>query len=123
MAGQPKEQAKKLPSTARPFLIVSGLRWDVLVNWSSYKEVFTSFAGGATQVSNGTGYPYKIGDRVDKLFGAYEALTPDGKVIHDESGFPIYLPKAQYLGHADPNWSWGINNKFSYKSFSFLLPV
>ena len=92
---------------------------DVLINWATYKEVYTAFAGGATQVSNGTGYPYKIGDRVDKLFGSYEALTPEGKVIHDESGYPIYLPKSQYLGHADPNWSWGINNKFSYKSFSF----
>ncbi len=36
-----------------------------------------------------------------------------------ESGLPIYLPKAQYLGNADPDWSWGIHNKFSYKSFSF----
>lgn len=94
-------------------------RWDVLVNWSTYKEVFAKFAGDVKEVSNGTGYPYHIGDRVDQLFGSYEALTPDGKVIHDEDGYPIYLPKAQYLGHADPNWSWGIHNKFSYKSFSF----
>lgn len=94
-------------------------RWDVTLNWSTYKEVFAKFAGGASELGNGTGYPYHIGDRVDKLYGSYEALTPDGKVIHDESGFPIYLPKAQYLGHADPSWSWGIHNKFSYKSFSF----
>jgi TonB-linked SusC/RagA family outer membrane protein len=93
-------------------------RWDILLNWATYKEVFAKFAGEATELGNGTGYPYKIGDRVDKLFGSYEALTPDGKVIHDESGFPIYLPKAQYLGHADPDWTWGINNKFSYKSLS-----
>jgi hypothetical protein len=46
-------------------------------------------------------------------------MTPDGRVIHDESGFPIYLPKSQYVGHADPDWAWGVNNKFSYKSFSF----
>ncbi len=96
-------------------------RWDVLLNWATYKEVFAKFAGGATELGNGTGYPYKVGDRVDKLFGSYEALTPDGKVIHDESGFPIYLPKAQYLGHADPDWSWGIHNRFSYKSFSFAF--
>ena len=32
--------------------------------------------------------------------------------------YPIFLPKAQYLGHADPDWSWAVNNKFSYKSFS-----
>lgn len=96
-------------------------RWDVMVNWATYKEVFAKFAGGATTLGNGTGYPNKIGDRVDRLFSYYEALTPQGKVIHDESGYPIYLPKAQYLGHADPDWSWGVHNKFSYKSFSFAF--
>ena len=96
-------------------------RWDVMVNWATYKEVFAKFAGGATTLGNGTGYPNKIGDRVDRLFAGYEAMTPDGKVIHDESGYPIYLPKAQYLGNADPDWSWGVHNKFSYKSFSFAF--
>ncbi len=117
--GATKRTGGEISLSGTPIVKQTGFRWDVLVNWATYKEVYTAFAGGVTQVSNGTGYPYKIGDRVDKLFGAYEALTPDGKVIHDESGYPIYLPKAQYLGHADPNWSWGINNKFSYKSFSF----
>ncbi|MEP6747987.1 MAG: SusC/RagA family TonB-linked outer membrane protein [Bacteroidota bacterium] len=96
-------------------------RWDVLINWATYKEVYAKFAGGASELGNSTGYPYHIGDRVDKLYGNYEAQTPDGKVIHDESGFPIYLPKQQYVGHADPDWSWGIHNKFSYKSFSFAF--
>ncbi len=102
-------------------VIAKEFRWDVLLNWATYKEVFAKFAGDAKVLGNGTGYPYKIGDRVDKLYGSFEALTPDGKVIHDESGFPIYLPKAQYLGHADPDWSWGLHNKFSYKSFSFAF--
>jgi TonB-linked SusC/RagA family outer membrane protein len=116
--GTTKRTGAELTLTGTPIQSKGGLNWDVLINWSTYKEVFSSFAGGATEVSNGTGYPYHIGDRVDNLYGSFEALTPDGKVIHDESGFPIYLPKAQYLGHADPDWSWGINNKFSYKSFS-----
>ncbi|MEP6645496.1 MAG: SusC/RagA family TonB-linked outer membrane protein [Saprospiraceae bacterium] len=116
--GETKRTGAELSLNGTPVSSSSGFTWDVLVNWGTYKEVFAAFAGGVDEVSNGTGYPYKIGDRVDKLFGKYEALTPDGKVIHDESGFPIYLPKAQYLGHADPDWSWGINNKFSYKSLS-----
>lgn len=116
--GTTKRTGGEISVTGTPIQSKTGLRWDVLLNWSTYKEIFTGFAGGVTEVSNGTGYPYHIGDRVDELFGSFEALTPDGKVIHDESGFPIYLPKAQYLGHADPDWSWGINNKFSYKSFS-----
>ncbi len=117
--GATKRTGAEVSVNGTPVQSRSGFRWEVLANWATYKEVYTSFAGGVTQVSNGTGYPYKIGDRVDKLFGNYEALTPDGKVIHDESGLPIYLPKAQYLGHADPDWSWGLNNKFSYKSFTF----
>ncbi len=117
--GATKRTGEEISVTGTPVQTKRGFRWEVLANWSTYKEVFTSFPGGAQTSGNGTGYPYKIGDRVDKLFGKYEALTPDGKVIHDESGFPIYLPKQQYLGHADPDWSWGLNNRFSYKSFSF----
>ena len=117
--GATKRNGEEVSINGTPVQSHSGFTWNVLLNWSTYKEVYTSFAGGATQVDNGTGYPLKIGDRVDKLFGNYEALTPDGKVIHNESGLPIYLPKQQYLGHADPDWSWGINNRFSYKSFSF----
>jgi hypothetical protein len=116
--GTTKRTGGEIAINGTPVQAASGFRWDVLLNVSTYKEVFTAFAGGATEVSNGTGYPYHIGDRVDKLFGSYEAQTPDGKVIHDESGFPIFLPKAQYLGHADPDFAWGINNKFTYKSFS-----
>ncbi len=93
--------------------------WNIFANWSTYKQVYSAFAGGATEVSNGTGYPYKIGDRVDQLYATVEAKSSDGKVIVDESGFPIYLPKAQKFGHSDPNWAWGVNNRFAYKSFSF----
>jgi TonB-linked SusC/RagA family outer membrane protein len=115
-----KRTGAEISLTGTPLQLRNGLRWDVMVNWSTYKEVFSAFPGGAKEVGNGTGYPYHVGDRVDKLFAAYEAQTPDGKVIHDEkSGLPIFLPKQQYVGHADPDWSWGINNKFSYKNFSF----
>ncbi len=116
--GTTKRTGAEVSLTGTPIQSKGGLRWDVMVNWATYKETFASFAGGQTEISNGTGYPYHIGDRVDKLFGSFEALTPDGKVIHDEGGFPIYLPKGQYLGHADPDWSWAIHNKFTYKSFS-----
>jgi len=92
--------------------------WNVLVNWGTYKEVYSAFAGGAKEVNNGTGYPFKIGDRVDQLFTGIEAKTPDGKVIVDESGFVVYLPKAQRFGHSDPDYSWGIHNSFNYKSWT-----
>jgi len=117
--GATKRTGAEISITGTPIQQKNSFKWDILLNWSTYKEVFTAFAGGVSEVSNGTGYPNKIGDRVDRLFGNMVAKSPEGKVIHDESGFPIYLPKAQFLGNADPDFSWGINNRFSYKSFSF----
>ncbi len=116
--GTSKRTGAELSLTGTP-IQKGDFSWNVLVNWSTYKEVYTAFAGGVKEVSNGTGYPYKIGDRVDQLYTYVEAKSPDGKVIVDESGFPLYLQKDQKFGHSDPDWAWGINNRFSYKSFSF----
>lgn len=88
------------------------LRWDVLVNWSTYKEVYKDLP------SNFENYQFKQGDRVDKLYAGVTAKTPDGQVINNSAGYPIYLPKAQYVGNADVDWSWAINNKFTYKTLS-----
>ncbi|SDE99080.1 TonB-linked outer membrane protein, SusC/RagA family [Mucilaginibacter pineti] len=89
-------------------------KWDVLMNVSTYKEVYDAFPG-QQKIKDQF---FKVGDRVDKLYGAKEAQTVDGKVIHDKDGIPVYLPVAQYLGNADPDFTWAINNKFRYKEFT-----
>lgn len=91
-------------------------KWDVLVNWSTYKETYKSLPGG--YLIDGNGYKLHAGDRVDLLTGQLEARTPTGQVITDSTGLPLYLPVAQALGHGDPAWSWGINNRFAYKNFT-----
>jgi TonB-linked SusC/RagA family outer membrane protein len=100
-----------------PVQTAKGFRWDVLLNWSTYREIYTSLPNNL--YVDGNGYSFHKGDRVDELTGSKEARTPDGQLVNDASGLPIYLSVAQALGHGDPDWSWGINNKFSYKSFSF----
>ena len=91
--GTTKRTGAEVSVNGTPIQSKNSFRWEVLVNWSTYKEVFTGFAGGVEEESNGTGYPYHIGDRVDNLYGDFEATTPDGKVIHDESGLPNLLTK------------------------------
>ncbi len=90
----------------------NGLRWDVMVNWSTYKEVYKELP------SNFENYQFHQGDRVDKLFADVVAKTPAGQVINDSVGIPVYLTKPQFVGNGDVNWTWAINNKFTYKTFS-----
>lgn len=102
----------ELSLNGTPIQNQKGLRWDVLVNWSTYKEVYKDLP------SNFESYQFHQGDRVDKLFAKVEAKTPDGQVINNSAGYPVYLPKNQYVGNGDVDWSWAINNKISYKTFS-----
>jgi TonB-linked SusC/RagA family outer membrane protein len=98
--------------TGTPIQQRNGFKWDVLVNWSSYKEVYKELP------SNFENYQFRQGDRVDKLFAGVTAKTADGQVINNTDGYPVYLPKAQYVGNSDVKWSWSIGNKFTYKTFS-----
>ncbi|HEY4876155.1 MAG TPA: SusC/RagA family TonB-linked outer membrane protein, partial [Puia sp.] len=91
----------------------NGFHWDILVNWATYREIYKDLAPGSVNRER------QNGQRVDIIWDEDEATTPNGKVIHDPSGLVIHLPIAQDLGHSDPNWTWGINNNFSYKNFNF----
>ena len=93
--------------------------WDVTINWSTYRERYDELPAGQTTIFTF----YKKGDRVDKFYGSAYVRTPDGQIINDAGGRPIIYPVAQFLGYADPDWVWGVNNKFTWKniSFSFLF--
>jgi hypothetical protein len=62
---------------------------------------------------------FKKGDRTDKYYDAGLVHTPDGRLLNDAGGRPIIAPVAQFLGNQNPDWTWGLNNKFSYKNFAF----
>ena len=95
-----------------PLRSATGLNWDVMVNLSTYKEIYKELP------ANFESYQFRQGDRVDKLFANVTAKTTDGMVINNSSGYPVYLPKAQYVGNGDVDFSWAIYNKFTYKSLS-----
>ena len=102
----------ELSITGSPLRNEKGLNWDVMLNWSTFTETYKDLP------SNFANYQFQQGDRVDKIYSGITAKTADGQVINNSAGYPVYLPKAQYVGHADADWSWSIYNKFSYKQFS-----
>ena len=110
-----KTQVKgaELSLSGAPLRSENGLNWDVLLNWSTFTETFKELP------SNFESYQLSQGDRVDKIYTGVTAKTANGEVIHNSGGKPVYLPKAQYAGHSDADWSWSIYNKFNYKAFSF----
>lgn len=89
--------------------------WDVLLNLSKYRRTLSELPAGVDVLSTF----YHKGDRLDKVYGSSYVRTPDGQIINDAGGRPIVAPVAQFRGYADPDLVWGLNNRFSYKSFTF----
>ncbi len=112
-----KTQKKGLEITLAGAAIRSadGFNWDVLVNWSTFKETFKELPEGVTNLYTF----YTKGSRTDEVYIRKFARTPNGQIINDAGGRPIISPVAQYAGNSNPDWVWGVNNKFSYKNISF----
>lgn len=100
--------------------------WDILVNWSTYKEYIDEIypQGNIENYDNFR----QVGDRIDEFWGTALVKTPDGEIVNTADGRPIPLTSIngnarRFLGHANPDWVWGINNRLSYKnwSLSFLF--
>ena len=89
----------------------SGFDWNILVNWSTYKDVYKELPPGQTTYNTF----FKAGDRVDKFYSSAFAKSPDGKIIYDSKGYPLALPKAQFLGYLNADYAWSIYNNVSYK--------
>ncbi|MEP7253179.1 MAG: SusC/RagA family TonB-linked outer membrane protein [Ginsengibacter sp.] len=114
-----KSTGMELTLNGSPIRSEKGLNWDVTVNWSTFRERYTELPPGQTTYNTF----FKKGDRVDKYYAQAFVKTPDGQIINDAGGRPIRYPVSQFLGYGNPDWVWGVNNRFSFKgisvSFSF----
>lgn len=116
----------ELSLTGQVIKDLRGFNWSVLANWSTYKEILTDIYPGITQLpssyfvgSSSNARFINIGERIDAYYTRTYARTADGKIINDAGGRPIINPTPQFVGNTNPDWVWGINNKFSYKDWNF----
>jgi hypothetical protein len=98
----------------------SGFRWDIAVNWSTFKEYVNEIYG---DIANYTQF-IQVGERIDQIWGSALVRKSDGTPIIGSDGRAIPISSIngnarRFLGYANPDWSYGINNVLSYKNFSF----
>ncbi|MDO8992343.1 MAG: SusC/RagA family TonB-linked outer membrane protein [Daejeonella sp.] len=109
-----KKTGFEIALNASPFKSSKGLSWDVTANYSTFKETLSEIFPGVTNLNTF----FKVGDRLDKFYGRAFVRNPNGEIINDASGRPVYNPVNQFLGHINPDFVLGINNRLSYKNAS-----
>lgn len=105
----------ELSITGTPIKNLNGLNWDILANWSTFKERLTEIYPGVDRLNQFL----KVGDRTDAYYDQTFIRTQDGQLINDAGGRPIINPVSQFLGYLNPDWVWGLNNRFNYKNWNF----
>ncbi len=118
-ATKTQKRGFELSVTGTPVKLRNGFSWDVLLNLSTFKETFKELPAGVAALNTF----YKVGSRVDEVYIRKFARTQDGRIINDAGGRPIILPVAQYAGTANPDWVWGMTNKFRYKDITLSFQV
>lgn len=91
-------------------------QWNLTANYSRDRRYLVDLYNTQTNL-NGV-YP---GQRVDLFRGWKWERSPEGKVIY-KNGLPVYdASGVQPLGYTTPDWIWGFNTQFKYKSFQLSL--
>ncbi len=110
-----QKKGLEISVTGKALRTGSGLSWDVVANYATFQERYTGIYPGVNTLNTF----FKVGDRTDKYYSSTFVRTPDGQLVNDAGGRPIINPVAQYLGNINPDFTWGINNRFAYKNLSF----
>ncbi|MGC4037629.1 MAG: SusC/RagA family TonB-linked outer membrane protein [Chitinophagaceae bacterium] len=104
-----------------PLKSAKGLNWDILVNYATYRETLKDIFEGENEILINNHY-YKKGERVDAIYSAGFVRDANNKIVYS-GGLPLRAPSDPrnntFLGYANPDFTFGINNRFSYHSFNF----
>jgi len=115
----------ELELVGSPLKSKDGLNWDINANYSTYRETLASVYGGQTSIFLNN-HVYNVGDRLDAIYGTKFVRDGNGQIINS-GGEPISAPSAQddanygLLGYADPSFSFGVTNHFSYHNFTLSI--
>ncbi|MDB4922577.1 SusC/RagA family TonB-linked outer membrane protein [Mucilaginibacter sp.] len=109
-----KTTGYELSLTGTPIKDLGGFGWDVLVNLSTYKQIFAELPAGQSTYNT----YFKKGDRTDIFYGSAFVRTPEGVIINGANGEPLKNSFPSVLGHLNADYNWSIYNKVHYKSVS-----
>ncbi len=103
----------------------SDFQWDVNLNWSTYKQVYTQL--DSLYTSN-FGKPWiEVGQRTDAFVLKDYLRVPDGEYagqqIYNSSGRIMRSNYDALYGFNSPDWIWGAASTLSYRNFSLFASL
>ncbi len=104
-------------------------RWDVTLNWSRNVNTVISLAEGVdnlqlARLQGGVTINARVGEPYGTIQGTDFIYDANGNKVVGDNGYYLKTPTSDVIiGNVNPDFLTGLNNRFSYKnwSFSFLI--
>ena len=95
--------------------------WDINATYATFKETLEEIYGTETGLALNN-HIFKVGERMDQIYGSSFVRDGSNNIIWS-GGVPLRAPtditNTKFLGYANPDYTFGLGNKFSYKNISF----
>ena len=93
--------------------------WDIAANWSTSVKKLTEIYNNQAKFGD-----LKLNERADSFYGTVWQKSATGEVILDaNTGLPTRDNFNVNLGHSDPSWRLGLQNKFMIKGFDVNIDI
>jgi len=112
----------EIAMNASPVKNPNGFSWDVNLNYSTFIEKLASIYGNQTYVTLNN-HNYVVGERMDNIYSTKFVRDGAGNIVF-AGGAPLSAPSVSdhsnngLIGHLNPDFTFGISNRISYKNFS-----
>ncbi len=99
-------------------------KWDTSVNFSKNKNKLLSLIEGLdyttlnTTNSGNVSIRASVGGGISDIYGTTWKTNENGERLVNSEGLPLASNDKVYLGNAQPDWTAGFSNTFSYKNLS-----
>jgi outer membrane receptor protein involved in Fe transport len=127
-AGEMQNQGMEIMLFGTP-MVNENFKWDIILNWARNVNEVVSLADGVenlqlASLQGGVTINARVGEPYGTIQGTDFVYHANGqKIVGDDGYFKKTGTSDIVLGTMMPDWTGGITNRFSYKtwSFSFLI--
>jgi len=103
----------------------ANFNWDINATYATFKETLDAIYGSETGLSLNN-HIFKVGERLDAIYSSGFVRDGSNNIIWS-GGTPLRAPSditnTKFLGFANPDYTFGLTNKFSFKNISLGFQV
>ncbi len=127
-AGEMQNKGIEVMLTGTP-VKSADFQWDITVNWAKNLNEVVSLEGDLKNLQiaalqGGISINARVGEPYGTIQGLDYVYNDAGqKIVKSNGYYQLSATTAEIIGNVNPDWTGGINNRFSYKGFAFSFLI